>query len=206
MRLRLVLVVASSLGALLALVGCGSRGCGAPNPLLEAIRVVYPELGEVLLVEFSTWEAQLGPARTVAQLDEGHTYFYWPEAGIAVFTHPLYGGQYARRPLHERKVTSVLIPFQRTLAPRVPPVAADTRVQFQRLLDFPIGNKPLAALTLDDLLRITPGRVHRRSAVIIDIRPCCLPMRPCITTRIHLQNGGVSEVELWHEGSIFSYD
>jgi hypothetical protein len=86
--------------------------------------------------ELSRWEAALGAPKTVSQADEGQTFFYWPEHGIGVFTHPLYESQFRSKQQEDRRVTSVILPLQHTLQPSFLPVADDLVIRFDEVMDL----------------------------------------------------------------------
>lgn len=117
---------------LAALLLCSS--CGRTTPTMELVLQEFPDLEAGIYEELRLWKTVLGEPRTVPQLDNGPTFFYWPEHGIAVFTHPLYQGQYRRKGVDDRKVTSVILPLRSSLQPAFLPIAEDVSIHFDRLL------------------------------------------------------------------------
>jgi hypothetical protein len=122
-------------------------GCRLRSPALDVVLTSYPGLETGIYQDLGTWEEVLGPSRTVKQADGGTTIFYWPEEGVVVFTHPLYQGQYRRKPARERKVTSVIIPLRRSIRPDSLPVAEGVSLELDTLLDLGDYPRRLADLT-----------------------------------------------------------
>ena len=81
------------------------------DPILKALNSKYYAQDLTLLTEIEQWERIFGNPKTLEQRDGGNTFFYWPEQGIAVFTHPLFEGQYRRKERKDWKVTSIIIPL-----------------------------------------------------------------------------------------------
>ena len=120
--------------AILALSGTACERRSALSPL-EA--EVTNRLGGTQFTVGSSlrlWTNSLERAWTVRQEDGGNTFFYWPGRGIGVFCHPLYRSQYNSKNQSDWTVTSVFIPLQTNLHPRIPPVKPETRVAFTKLL------------------------------------------------------------------------
>jgi len=115
-------------------------GCRIRTPALDMVLASHPGLETGIYQDLGTWEEVLGPAKTVQQADGGTTLFYWPDEGIAVFTHPLYEGQYRGKPDRKRKVTSVIIPLRRSIRPEFLPIGEGVWLQFDRLVD--LGDYP----------------------------------------------------------------
>ncbi len=88
----------------------------------------------VLGAALASWTNALGNPSVVSQEDGGNTFFYWPNRGVGVFCHPLYRGQHERREQPDWIVTSIFVPLQTNLHPRIPPVKAATRIAFTTLL------------------------------------------------------------------------
>lgn len=82
----------------------------------------------------ANWTSALGSPSVVSQEDAGNTFFYWPNRGVGVFCHPLYRGQFERSKQPDWVITSILVPLQTNLHPRIPPVKSDTRIGFTKLL------------------------------------------------------------------------
>ena len=89
----------------------------------------------VLLSRLEDWKKELGEPETVKQLDNGKTFFYWPQKGIAIFTHPQYEAQYEKLRENKRKVTSVIIPLNKEIKPIVP-VEEGTFAKFENILNL----------------------------------------------------------------------
>lgn len=131
MRLKLLAV------AVAILTGTLVSACSSRTPSLEVVLEEYPELRPGIYEELGRWEQVLGAPQTVRQPDGAHTFFYWPDHGIAVFTHPLYEGQYRSKQREARKVTSVILPLKGAFAPSFLPVEENIVIQFDRLLELP---------------------------------------------------------------------
>lgn len=110
---------------------------------MELVLLEYPALGDGIHEKLGLWKEVLGEPRTVPQLDNGPAFFYWPEHGIAVFTHPLYQGQYRRKGVDDRRVTSIILPVRRSLQPTFLPIAEDAFIHFDRLLQVEASLKAL---------------------------------------------------------------
>ena len=170
----------------LGMLGVLLTSCSVQTPALRVVVERYPGLGSGIYEDLATWEAALGQPHTVYQSDGGQTFFYWPERGVAVFTHPQYEGQYRRRPLLRREVTSVIIPLRQSFHPYFLPVPKGTTIRFDHLLDLDSASwrsvpsrddgRPSGPWHQDivraSLLRKTIERVHfeGREPVAIEVR------------------------------------
>lgn len=130
------------------LLGCAER---PEAELMNQLRKLHPGIGPGLYAPLSTWSETLGSPEWVDQLDGGHTYFYWPQHGIAVFTHPQFSGQYSRRDESARIVTSVIFPLRNEITPAVPPMDRGKVVRFEHLVPLRLGGKLISQLTMEDL-------------------------------------------------------
>jgi len=115
-------------------------GCRIRTPALDVVLASHPGLETGIYEDLGTWEEVLGPSRTIEQADGGTTIHCWPEKGIAVFTHPLYEGQYRGTPERKRKVTSIIIPLRRSIRPDFLPIGEGVSLELDRLLD--LGDYP----------------------------------------------------------------
>jgi hypothetical protein len=170
---------------------CDREGLG--SELLTQLDGYYPGLQGGIYQKLSVWEKVLGEPLTVPQKDGGHTYFYWPEAGIAAFAHPLFRGQYARRSENDRIVTSVIIPVERKVHPTVPPVDDSLIVEFARLS---------VAIREVSSFRLTVGT---RSAQVVEERGLCGPFSKT-ETLFHYVDGRLSEIEMRDHWIFSRYD
>ncbi len=120
-----------------ATIGLYVSACSKHSSLNALEAELTNRLGSTQLVlgaTLATWTSALGNPSVVSQEDGGNTFFYWPNQGVGVFCHPLYWGQYERRKQPDWVVTSVFIPLQTNLHPRIPPVKSDMRIDFTKLL------------------------------------------------------------------------
>jgi hypothetical protein len=92
----------------------------------------FPDLGPGSALR--AWTNALGSPATVPQRDEGTTFFYWPQHGIAVFCHPHFMGQYRQRMPSDWVVTSVFIPVRLSVKPTLPPTDDARLIVFSKLL------------------------------------------------------------------------
>jgi hypothetical protein len=121
----------------LGILGLCLAACSRHSSLSPFESEITRRLGNeqcVIGSPLQVWTNALGQPSTVTQSDGGNTFFYWQDRGIAVFCHPLYQGQYDRRKRPDWIVTSIFVPLQTNLHPRIPPVHYDTRITFTRLL------------------------------------------------------------------------
>jgi hypothetical protein len=125
---------ASFLLLVVALCVCGCSARWSLNPLEREITNRLAATQCVLGSTFAQWTNALGSPLVVDQSDGGHTFFYWPDSGIGVFCHPHYRGQYQRERQRDWVVTSIFVPLQTTVQPKIPPVEPDTRIAFKKLL------------------------------------------------------------------------
>lgn len=154
----------------------------------------YPALGMGIYEDLGRWEAVLGVPETVPQADGGTTFFYWPERGIAVFTHPQYESQFQHEDREERKVTSVILPLRRSFHPSFLPLDDHVEVQFTELLDL--------QHVLPDL-----SSTHReaKSAETAQVDLVSSPLRKTIE-RLHLVDGEPIAIEVRDTWWLSHYD
>ena len=120
-----------------ATIGLCVSACSKHSSLKGLEAELTNRLGSTQFVlgsTFANWTNTLGSPSVVSQEDGGHTFFYWPNRGVGGFCHPLYRGQYERRKQPDWVVTCIFIPLQTNLHPRIPPVKADARIGFTKLL------------------------------------------------------------------------
>jgi hypothetical protein len=152
-------------------------------------------LGEGIYETLGRWESVLGEAETVTQADGGHTFFYWPESGVGVFTHPLYEGQFRRTPLPNRRVTSVVLPLQEDLHLQFLPIAGEQAIHFDRLL-----NLQHVASRIQEVSRVD---IHPDGLCYIDL--VASPLRKTVE-RLHYQDGEASAIEIRDDWWLSHYD
>jgi hypothetical protein len=134
MRAYLICIVGVAGGVALALSGCLPQTSG---DVVES--EVTNRLGSTELVLGSClgeWMKHLGHPAIIEQKDEGNTFFYWPDRGIAVFCHPLFRKQYEHKKREDWVVTTILVPLTNTVHPRLPPVENNARIRFSKLLIY----------------------------------------------------------------------
>jgi len=120
-----------------ATVGLCLSACSKHSSLNALEAELTNRLGStqcVLGSTFANWTNALGSPSVVSQEDGGNTFFYWANQGVGVFCHPLYRGQYERRRQPDWVVTSVFLPLQTNVHPRIPPVKSNMRIGFTKLL------------------------------------------------------------------------
>lgn len=145
---------------MLLATGCATREV---DDLLSGFRARFPLLSSGVYVELGVWVDALGEPSTVAQLDGGETYFYWPRHGVAAFTHPLFEGQYARKARNERLVTSVILPLRSQYRPAVVAVSPETRAIFDRPTSVLFRRRPLPEWGAEELSRALLPRPRAES-------------------------------------------
>jgi hypothetical protein len=182
-------VVGLLVGSCLLLTACQTR-----TPALELVLDRYPDLGSGIYEKLSRWEEVLGEPETVPQADGGTTFFYWPERGIAVFTHPLYEGQYRGKEQEERTVTSVILPLRKSFRPGFLPVEDEVVVRFDQLLD-----------TRRFLPDSTPSRPPTRSGDTAYVDLISSPFRKTVE-RLHLVDGEPIAIEIRDTWWLSRYD
>lgn len=178
------------------------------HEVLRAVHVFVGRQGLSVLSTLGHWEEAFGPSQVIQQADGGHTFFYWPYHGIAVFTHPLYRGQFERAPGRPRewKVTSIIIPVKKHVRPHVPPVKGDTRVAFKHLATITLRGKPIHEVTISDLRQlylfsreITPGTILLSNIPILG--EIAYP-----NVRVYMTTDGIDEIEVSHTDWLLEYD
>lgn len=168
--------------------------CQARTPTLTRVLEAYPGLGTGIYEELGRWEEVLGAPSTVPQADEAETFFYWPEHGLGVFTHPLYEGQFRRRQRPERTVTSVIVPVRKSFHPEFLPVSEGVTVHFYQLLNLDRSVPSSRA-------RSRQPRQHRPSHVDL----VSSPLRKTVE-RLHLRDGEPVAVEIRDVWWLSHYD
>jgi hypothetical protein len=124
------------------------------DPILKALNSKYYAQDLTLLTEIEQWERIFGNPKTLEQRDGGNTFFYWPEQGIAVFTHPLFEGQYRRKERKDWKVTSIIIPLTKTIKSDFLSLNRDQFIYFQNINSIKINDRFLATYDLISLKRL----------------------------------------------------
>ncbi len=84
--------------------------------------------------DFRTWTNTLGIPDEVDQIDSAHTFFYWPNKGIAIFCHPLYNGQYKNKPKEAWNATSIFVVANTNEFPDIRPVKSASEIRFQNVV------------------------------------------------------------------------
>lgn len=128
--IALLFAAVATIGACISACFKGSCFNALEAALTNRLGSTHCVLGSTL----ANWTNVLGSPSVVMQEDGGNTFFYWPNQGVAVFCHPLYRGQYTRREQPNWVVTSILIPLETNVHPRIPPVKLDTQIVFTKLL------------------------------------------------------------------------
>ncbi|MEZ0295338.1 MAG: hypothetical protein ACAI35_02675 [Candidatus Methylacidiphilales bacterium] len=133
--------------ALIAVLCLGGMWmCSASTAPTRAEVLLAKQLGNQKLVlgsDLKTWISALGPPSVVDQSDDdpedktgngGHTYFYWPSHGVAVFCSPHLNRQYYYNHRDDWIVTIIMVPLQHDIPALNPPCVPDIRVRFTRLV------------------------------------------------------------------------
>lgn len=194
------LLVLGCMGLALAAMWAASAECNASA--LHAMGVRESRNGLGLLTRLEEWETHFGPAETVEQADGGETFFFWPEHGISVFTHPHYEGQARNRSRGDLRVTSIIVPIQRTLHPQVPPVREGILVEYEKLLDLEIQGRSLLDWTAED--SVAGGARGGTGGEFLELQPGLCQILSGIRVRVYLAEDRPSELEI-REARVFSW-
>lgn len=182
------------LKCLALMAGLLSTACEARTPALVTAMESYPALGMGIYEDLSQWEAVLGEPQTVPQADGGTTFFYWPQRGIAVFTHPLYEGQFDGKEKEEWKVTSVILPLRKSFHPSFLPVEDEVVVRFDQLMDLRRSPPDVA-----------PSRQPTREGDADYVDLVSSPMRKTVE-RLHVLDGEPIAIEIRDTWWLSRYD
>jgi hypothetical protein len=168
--------------------------CESRTPALDVAMEAYPALGIGIYEDLSRWEAVLGKPETVPQKDGGTTFFYWPDRGIAVFTHPLYERQAEHKDRGERTVTSVILPLRKSFHPSFLPVEDEVVVRFDQLMDLRRSPPDVA-----------PSRQPTREGDADYVDLVSSPMRKTVE-RLHVLDGEPIAIEIRDTWWLSRYD
>lgn len=174
------------------------------NPLLNAVADALQNNKLTLWSPLSVWIDNLGEPQTIDQLDGGHTFFYWPSSGIAVFTHPHYKGQYKRKASNEWQITSIIIPLRKSVHPRIPPVSINTTIEFDSLLNLVFDGKELCQMQVSEIKNLYNFN-NAKQPNIIEISNFPFPIIFAYA-KLHLKEGRVELIELTHKDWLGWYD
>lgn len=170
------------------------------NPILEGFYSKYCENGLKILSEIYIWEKNFGNPKTLEQRDGGNTFFYWPEQGIAVFTHPLFEGQYRRKERKDWKVTSIIIPLTKTIKSNFLSLNRDQLIYFQNINDIKINDRFLTTYDLISLKRLYLFSFNNNGFIELTNIPFLSP----IQIRVYLEKDKPVMIEI-RENNVFSW-
>jgi hypothetical protein len=171
------------------------------NPILEGFYSKYHENGLKMLSEIQMWEKNFGNPKTLEQRDGGNTFFYWSEQGVAVFTHPLYEGQYRRKERKDWKVTSIIIPLTKTIRSDFLSLNSGQLIYFENLSDIKVNGFFLSTYDLPKLKRLYLFSFKTKDGYIELVN---IPFLSPILIRIYLENNKPAKIEI-RENNIFSW-
>jgi hypothetical protein len=197
-----VVIAVFLVGAFVVLLPCFLARHGAVG---RAFLDSRPSAAPRVLDPLSSWEAAYGEAATVQEADGGHTFFFWPDRGFGVLTHPDYRGQHETKPSAEWAVTSVVIPLQLVIASRMPLMAAGARAHFTSLLPLKVDGRPLTEMDVGQLRNL-----YRSSWMVgedcLELSSCPVPSLGCCVTRVYLSQGRPEMIELRHQSLLHRYE
>ncbi|MCL6592213.1 MAG: hypothetical protein K6U80_19985 [Firmicutes bacterium] len=164
------------------------------EPILDSFEQEYSKSGLNILTPLEIWEKQFGSASVIPQKDGGHTYFYWPKKGIAVFTHPHYEAQYRRKERSKRKVTSIIIPLKKTIKPRIVPVEDDLIISFDQLTNLEINGHRITNMSLSEIKNLY--RFTKKSDNFIEMSNFPIISLAPILTTVYIDNNEPTQIEI----------
>lgn len=170
------------------------------NPILEGFYSKYHKKGLKMLSEIQMWEKTFGSPKTLEQRDGGNTFFYWPEQGIAVFTHPLFEGQYRRKERKDWKVTSIIIPLTKNIKSNFLSLNRDQLIYFQNINGIKIYDRFLATYDLISLKRLYLFSFNNNGFIELTNIPFLSP----IQIRLYLEKDKPVMIEI-RENNVFSW-
>lgn len=173
------------------------------NPILDGFDSKYHKKGLKMLSEIQLWEKNFGSPKTIDQSDGGNTFFYWPEQGIAAFTHPLYEGQYRRKERKDWKVTSIIIPLTKTIRSDFLSLNSGELIYFENLSDIKVNGYFLTTYDLPKLKRL-----YLFSFITKDgyIELANIPFLSPILIRVYLENNEPVKIEIRENNIFLWYD
>jgi hypothetical protein len=190
------------LASLVGMVAC-SPGASR-NPLLRLLPQDMEALGYGLYSPVERWEVALGAAMTVTQADGADTYLYWPDVGIAVFTHPHFEMQHLK-PRSERKVTSIVLALRESIQPFPAPAPESQRVHFNRTAAITVDGTSISSLTLARWKQFL-GEPERVDGKVVLFKHRRFLVLPDTATHLYLEDGVPVAVEVREDRALSHYD
>lgn len=105
--------------------------------LNEAVGKSIKYIGNTL----GSLKGEFGDPDTISQMDGGHTFFYWPKYGFAVFCHPLYNGQHERSVMSRWVVTSLWVPLENNIEQSIVKTDMRSKIHFEQVRVFSVEQK-----------------------------------------------------------------
>lgn len=171
------------------------------NPILQGFDSKYHGKGVKILSEIQMWEKNYGNPKTITQKDGGKTFFYWPEQGIAVFTHPLYEGQYRRKEPKHWKATSIIIPLTKTIRSEFLSLNSGQLIYFENLSVLKVNGHFLTTYDLPKLKRLYLFSFKNKNGFI---ELANIPFLSPVLIRVYLEKNEPTKIEI-RENNIFSW-
>jgi hypothetical protein len=173
------------------------------NPIIESIEN-HPEFAHLgLETELKEWIRSFGSPHTVDQIDGENTYFYWPDRGFAVFTHPHFAAQHRKLSRESWKVTSIIVPLKYDILPLVE--SRFGKIRFNKLLSLLIDHHQLTSSSYRYLLN--EFKYSRAiSSEKIDLSNSFFQLFPSHRSRIYVKSGEIEQIEIRDMNIFVRYD
>lgn len=174
------------------------------NPILGAINDELGPSGLHLLSRLGAWEAALGPPEVVEQAGGVHTFFYWPDRGVAVGCHPHFEGQATAKDTPDWRVTSIFLALRRDAECPIPPASVATTLRFWHTTGVVVDGRPIAGMSVEDFRSLFLFE-QSVSSNEVDLSNFPVPVLGYTRTTLYLVAGQPALVEVAENNLLFSH-